>query len=67
LQCDYYVKNNVYNAIDWEGVVKNPLEEGEQLVANTTFVYKHCKFAPICITRSLAKMYYVLHHSKMMT
>jgi hypothetical protein len=56
LQCDYYVKNNVYNAIDWEGVVKNPLEEGEQLVANTTFVYRHCKFAPICIARSLAKM-----------
>jgi hypothetical protein len=67
LQCDYYVKNNVYNAIDWEGVVKNPLEEGEQLVAGTTFVCRHCKLAPICIARNLAKIDYVLHHSKMMT
>jgi len=60
LQCDYYVRNNVCNETNWEAVVENLLEEAEQLAIGT-FVYRHCKFAPICIARCLARMYYVLH------
>ncbi len=55
------------NENDWEGVAKNPLEEGKQPTTDITFVCRHCKFAPIYIARCLARMYYVLHHSKTMT
>jgi hypothetical protein len=67
LQCDYYMRNNVDNETNWEGVVKNPLEEGEYFVVGTTFICRHYKFAPICIATCLVRMYYVLHRSKTMT
>jgi hypothetical protein len=67
LQRDYYTRNNVDNETNWEGVIENPLEKGENFVASTTFICRHYKFAPICIATCLVRVYYVLHCSKTMT